>query len=178
MSKFLKENHEKFCVFTLSPSLSLLLGGCGNSTNITPKISSFAVQHEIYALPANTQKYMLKYLPSNLKIGGKIKFTYAFSYLDQSSSTSLDAINLFNPLILVGFPMSNDKFSMIGNLRFFDEMHKINFSCVCISASTRNLFNNTDMTELRGECIKKIRENLAAQINQSYEKGEFDVFEK
>ncbi|OJJ27845.1 hypothetical protein [Campylobacter concisus] len=165
--------------FSISLLALLLFQGCGYNIQIAPNVTKSAQDHKFIAKPENTKEYMIKYLPANITAGkSELNINYDFVYADQESSTNFDSINIFNPLVLFGFPMSKDTFNMIANLRVFNEHGEIKFSSACLSNVSRNIFKNTNMTELRKKCIDKMRENLQIQLNQSYEKGDFNVFKK
>lgn len=167
------------CKFSITLLALFILQGCGYNIQIAPNVTKTAQDHKFIAKPENTKEYMIKYLPTNITAGeSELNINYNFIYNDQESGTKFDGINIFNPLILVGFPMSSDKFNMIANLRIFNEHGEIKFSSACLSNVSKNIFKNTNMTELRKNCIDGMMENLQTQINQSYEKGDFDVFKK
>ena len=120
---------------------------------------------------------MKKYLPENINLDENSTISLIYSFSDNSKvGDGVDGLNLFNPLVLVGFPLSSSNLSISANMKFFNENNELNFSSVCVSKHTRTLFSNTNLTELRKMCIKELKENLRKQINISINKGEFNVF--
>lgn len=165
--------------FSITLLALFILQGCGYNIQIAPNVTKTTHDYKFIAKLENTKEYMIKYLPPNITSGeSELNANYEFIYTGQEGETNFDSINIFNPLVLFGFPMSKDTFNMIANLRVFNEHGEIKFSSACLSNVSRNIFKNTNMTELRKKCIDRMRENLQTQINQSYEKGDFNVFKK
>ena len=156
----------------------VLFSGCGTKTQIAPNLENFVTNsHRIYAKFASQKDYMKKYLPKNISLNENAKISVIYEFADNAKSSSWDEANLFNPLALVGFPSGNNNLTIAGNLKFYNDKTELKFSSVCVASKSRSLFSDADFTELRKIRAQQLAENLEKQINLSFEKGEFDVFE-
>ena len=151
---------------------------CSQIQQVLPRVENEQIENKIIKVKFASQKeYMKKYLPENINLDENSTISLIYSFSDNSKvGDGVDGLNLFNPLVLVGFPLSSSNLSISANMKFFNENNELNFSSVCVSKHTRTLFSNTNLTELRKMCIKELKENLRKQINISINKGEFNVF--
>lgn len=159
--------------------ISLVFISCSQIEQILPKIPDEQVENTPIKVKFTSPKtYMKKYLPENIVLDENSSISLIYEFSDNSKvGSGLDGLNIFNPLVLVGFPLSGNSLTISANMKFFKDEKEINFSSVCVSKHTRTLFSNTNLTELRKMCAKELKENLQKQINISINKGEFNVFE-
>ena len=122
----------------------------------TPKISSKIVYDG-----------NINYLPTlfihDINSNNIIYYEYNVKYIN--GSTKYDALNLWNPLVVAGFPLSEEAVIVESRLKFFikDKKEKI-FTATCIANKTRSLFQNAGSTEARQKCLLAVRDNIDNQI--------------
>lgn len=86
-----------------------------------------------------------------------------------------DVLNLFNPLLIVGFPLGDNLLLIDSNLKIIKDKVLIKeYSAKCLYTYTRNIFGNPDFTSMRNECLEEIKNNLNSQIINNINKGYLD----
>lgn len=155
--------------------LIIVFTGCTNTKlNVEPKIN----QHLSNKIQKFSSKIIyngnINYLPTSLQNDNNssniVYYEYQVKYIN--GSTKYDGLNLWNPLVLVGFPLSKESVIVESKLRFIDKNkdEKI-FSSTCIANKTRNLFQNGGSTEPRKKCLFAVRDNINNQIIQFIQGG-------
>lgn len=107
------------------------------------------------------------YLPSSLVQNSnndcQVIYSYTIHYIN--GSTDWDGLNLFNPLLIVGFPMSQESVIVEGKLEWTSPNKKSQiFTASCIATKTRNLFQTGGSSEPRKECLFAVRDNINKQL--------------
>lgn len=90
-------------------------------------------------------------------------YKYEVAYIN--GSTKMDVINIWNPLLFVGFPMGSEAVIVQGKLVYTDTNQIENvFTASCVAKKTRNLFQNSGSTEPRRKCLLEVRDNISNQV--------------
>jgi len=77
----------------------------------------------------------------------------------------MDAINIWNPLLIIGFPMGSEAVIVQGKLAYVDDNQIENvFTATCIAKKTRNLFQKSGSTEPRKKCLLAVRDSIDIQV--------------
>jgi len=147
--------------------ISAFLAGCAEHTlRITPEATSTLILNN--PIECNI-KYEgnTAYLPSSLiqNPNNNCSMIYSYEIYYVNGNTDWDGLNLFNPLILVGFPMSQESVIVEGKLEWIslDKPNQI-FTASCIATKTRNLFQTGGSSEPRKECLFAIRDSINSQL--------------
>lgn len=91
------------------------------------------------------------------------------------SGKDTDVLNLFNPLLFVGFPMGDNLILITSNLKLIkDEKVVKEYNAKCLHTYTRNLFGNPDFTSMRNKCLQKLENNINSQLINHIKKGELN----
>jgi len=95
-----------------------------------------------------------------------IKYQYNVSYGRENIPDALHVANLFNPLIIVGFPIGQDTLVVIGKIDVIKQTEVVKtYSSACTFEKTRNIFyQGPTYTELRKLGLLNIRDNIEAQM--------------
>ena len=90
---------------------------------------------------------------------------YSYSVHYVNGNTDWDGLNLFNPLIFVGFPMSGESVIVEGKLQIKEkEVVLKELRASCVSNKTRNLFQTGGSSGPRKDCLIAVRDNIDTQI--------------
>ncbi len=108
-----------------------------------------------------------EYLPSMLQHNAESSclahYSYDVKYVN--GNTNWDGLNLFNPLIFVGFPMSEESVLVEAKLSFKEkEGFAKEFTASCIANKTRNLFQTGGSSGPRKACLIAARDTINSQI--------------
>jgi hypothetical protein len=100
-----------------------------------------------------------------------IKYQYHVNYGRENIPHELHVANLFNPLLLVGFPIGQDTLVVIGKIDFIRQSKVIKaYSAVCAFEKTRSLFyQGPTFSELRKAGLLNVRDNIEAQMYKDRE---------
>lgn len=147
----------------------VLLTGCTEHTmQITPPVPSNKILGSPITIECNiiydgNTAYLPSSLVQNSNNNCSVMYSYTIHYVN--GTTDWDGLNLFNPLILVGFPMSQESVIVEGKLEWISP-NKENqvFISSCIATKTRNLFQTGGSSEPRKECLFAVRDNVNSQL--------------
>ncbi len=90
---------------------------------------------------------------------------YRYSVHYVNGNTNWDGINILNPLIMIGFPMSEESIIVEAKLQLKEKDTLIKeFEASCIANKTRNMFQNGGSSEPRKACLLAVRDNIDMQI--------------
>lgn len=67
--------------------------------------------------------------------------------------TAYDGLNLFYPIVLLGFPMSSTRLMVEGTLTIKNTVSVEKINARCISVKTRNLFDTGGTLEIRKQSL-------------------------
>jgi hypothetical protein len=97
-----------------------------------------------------------------------IKYQYQVNY---GKVTGPEGLNVFNPLLIVGFPIGQDTLVVVGKLDIIRQKEVIKtYSAICTYEKTRNLFyQGPTFSELRRTGLLNIRDNIEAQMYNNRE---------
>lgn len=133
--------------------LIIVFTGCTNTTlNVEPKINQHLSNKILKISSKIIYNGNINYLPTSLQNDNNssniVYYEYQVKYIN--GSTKYDGLNLWNPLVLVGFPLSKESVIVESKLRFIDKnKDEKTFFSTCIANKTRNLFQNGGSTEPR-----------------------------
>jgi len=91
-----------------------------------------------------------------------LKYTYDVFY---GKKDVPNALALYNPFTIVGFPIGENTVSVIGTLDILrgEEVIK-SYRSICILEKTRNLFSEGTFTQMRRKALIAVRDNIEGQI--------------
>ena len=155
-------------------SIVLILTGCATSTIIV-KPDVHVVQLPKQSLlkgKVDYDKTNKDYLPTMIESGNtNLTLRYRYTVMYNTGGVDNDAFNLFNPLLFVGFPISESDLLVSGRLTVLKYGKVLEtFESSCVAKDTRNLFDTAGSSEDRKKCLLKIRYNIDAQISNKYQK--------
>jgi len=156
--------------FLLLVIVTFLSGCAEQSMRVTPElpftdgltnVKSTSIECNIH-YDGNTA-YLPSGLVQNLNNDCQVRYSYTIHYIN--GGTDMDGLNLFNPLLIVGFPMSQESVIVEGKLEWTtsDKESQI-FTASCIATKTRNLFQTGGSSEPRKECLFAVRDNINNQL--------------
>lgn len=159
-------------------ALALLFSGCAeHALQITPH---FEKNNEGIAPLGCTIVYEhgnYEYVPSMITHNPTAKCTALYAYQIQyhNGGTSWDGLNIWNPLLFVGFPMSEESLVVEAKLALKENNTLIKeFSAVCIANKTRNLFQNAGSSGPRKACLLEIKDNIDSQIKHFKKESKYE----
>lgn len=156
------------CLFFL-----VILCGCATSMTVTPKIQdngngNFQIAGNL-ACEGNTQ-YAPRCIVNNPNTPSTLTFQY--KYLAMYGKHDIpNAVALFNPLTIVGFPTGENTLTVTGKLDVMKggEILKT-YTSTCVLEKTRNIFSEGEtFSEIRKKGLFAIRDNIEAQLYQDRE---------
>lgn len=104
-----------------------------------------------------------------------INIDYSISEKYNINGKDSDVLNLFNPLLIAGFPLGDNLFLINSNLKIIKNNVVIKeYTAKCLYTYTRNIYDNPDFTSMRNECLKEIKNNLNSQIINHIKKGDLN----
>jgi hypothetical protein len=166
-------NISKYTFFFL---LIFFITSCATTTNIIPKLEKL---ENISILVKGKINYSgnREYLPRTISDDAIedplliIKYQYNVNYGKENIPEGLHLANLFNPLVMVGFPIGEDTLVVIGKIDIIKQSEVIKtYSAICTFEKTRSIFyQGPTFTELRKMGLLNIRDNIEAQMNNDRE---------
>lgn len=154
----------------------LQLTGCATSTIIVkPDIKDVHLSKKsLLRGKIDYDKTNKDYLPTMIEKGNtNLTLRYRYTVKYNTEGVENDALNLFNPLLFVGFPLSESDLLVSGKLSVLKYGKVIEtFESSCVAKDTRTLFDTGGSSEDRKKCLLKIRYNIDTQISNKYKKRE------
>lgn len=91
------------------------------------------------------------------------QYSYQIKYVN--GNTDWDGLNLFNPLILVGFHLSEESVIVEGKLELNNgsDIQKV-LTSTCIATKTRSLYQTGGSSGPRKDCLLAVRDNIDMQL--------------
>lgn len=155
-------------LFLFISLIIFLFSGCGGfSMNVEPKSIIHVSGSKLNATIIYDGN--VEYLPKNLSYDKSsdfsAKYTYNVKYF--KGLVDLDVLNLFNPLVLVGFPLSEESVIAEGNLEVTNRQNLIikRFKSSCVATMKRSLYQTGGSSDMRKACLLEIRNSMEAQIS-------------
>lgn len=148
--------------------LAFIGGGCGTRKMIVPEVDTttkvdFSIRGKI--IYEGKQEYLPVTVQNDNTSESSLIFRYTYDTVYGMDNTP-QALPLFNPLSIVGFPIGGNTLVVAGNLEVMrgDNVVK-SYKATCGFDVTRNLFYEGDTyTELRKEGLLAIRKNIEIQM--------------
>lgn len=155
-------------VFTTFFAILVFLTGCAEQTlRVLPDIEQTHI--DVASIAAKIEYGgNREYLPTIFKeddlSNTRVSYSYSVKYIN--GSTDWDGANLFNPLLVVGFPLSEEAVIVEGELILVSSDENKTFTASCIAKKTRSLYQNSGSSGPRRECLLAIRDNINSQISK------------
>lgn len=108
------------------------------------------------------------YFPANVvKSEDKEKlFKYEYMVEYKNGNTNWDGLNLFNPLVLVGFQMSEEGVIVNSKANLIENGVEIkSFTATCVANKPRSMFQNGGSSDARQACLLASKESIENQIS-------------
>lgn len=153
-------------IFTTFFVMSLFLTGCAEHTmRVLPEVEQISVNVASIAAKIEYSENR-EYLPNIFKEDNLSNTTVSYSYSVKyiNGSTDWDGANLFNPLLVVGFPLSEEAVIVEGELILTSSEDTKTFTASCVAKKTRSLYQNSGSSGPRRECLLAIRDNISRQV--------------
>jgi len=157
-------NFKKIALFFIP----ILFVGCsGISMNVSPEAHSKNIsKNTINAKIEYAGNHL--YLPANV-INDESKkklFKYNYQVNYKNGNTDFDGINLFNPLVLVGFQMSEEGVVVNSKADLLENGTEIkSFTATCVANKPRSMFQNGGSSDARRACLLAAKESIENQIS-------------
>lgn len=147
----------------------ILFSGCGTKFHVVPATTMQSLPSDFVLDGPVTYSYNPDYLPRTLRnsdtTAGNIEFKYDYN-VGYGKDAVPEALPLFNPLTLVGFPIGADSLVVVGHLEILKEGVVVKtYSSTCAIDKTRSVFyQGKTHSELRREGLIAVRDNIEAQM--------------
>lgn len=158
------------CLRGLMLVLLFVAAGCGTRMAITPQVAS----RDVAGFKAKGQivyEGNPDYLPRTIAKGNPGESDLSFRYAYQCAygmDNTHQALPLFNPLSLVGFPIGANTLVIAGKLDVYkgDTLVR-SYTATCAMDKTRNLFYEGETySELRKRGLAEVRNNIEFQMHE------------
>jgi hypothetical protein len=158
------------------PLMVFFLNACATTTNIIPPYEklgnvSFVINGKIDYI--GNQEYIPRTIhnDSSNETSLIIKYQYHVNYGKENIPQGLHVANLFNPLVIIGFPIGQDTLVVIGKIDIMKQGDVIKtYSAACSFEKTRSLFyQGPTFSELRKTGLLEVRDNIEAQMYRDRE---------
>lgn len=151
-----------------------LFNGCSNKMLVEP-----VVKKEISTIKRIKANIIGKktFLPDNITQDKNSLISIDYSIFEKYNINGKDSdvLNLFNPLLIVGFPLGDNLLLINSNLKIIKNSIILKeYTAKCLYTYTRNIFGNPDFTSMRNECLEEIKNNLNSQIINHIERGDLN----
>lgn len=104
-----------------------------------------------------------------------VSIDYSINEKYNINGKDTDVLNLFNPLLILGFPLGDNLLLINSNLKIMkNNVLMKEYNAKCLHSYTRNIFGNPDFTSMRNECLEEIKNNLNSQIINHIERGDLN----
>lgn len=158
----------KMLYISLLGAIALCFVGCAEQTlRVTPEVNHVdEVATPIYCnviYEQGNSEYLPSILRHNAESACLAHYSYDVKYVN--GSTDWDALNIFNPLLFVGFPMSEESVFVEAKLELEEKEGSFKeFTASCIANKTRNLFQTGGSSGPRKACLIVVRDTINTQI--------------
>jgi hypothetical protein len=149
--------------------LAIMLSGCAEySLKVLPNIGELTKKTVCITCKVEydgNREYLPSYLDNNASSTTTASYSYDVKYVN--GSTDWDGLNLFNPLLIVGFPLSEESVIVQGVLKIQDGLSEPHiYTSSCIANKTRSLYQNSGSSAPRKACLYAVRDNINSQLIQ------------
>lgn len=145
-----------------------ILNGCATNIAVTPQIKGNEIRSSFQVVGKVEYDGNKDYLPRTIKESSaqtdiSIKYEYLITY---GRDKTPQALPLFNPLTIVGFPIGEDTMVITGNLTIFKGKEIIKaYTATCGLDKTRSLFSEGEtFSDLRKKGLFTVRDNIEIQM--------------
>jgi hypothetical protein len=148
--------------------VAVFLSGCATNIVVTPQAMENDIKSSFQVAGIVEYDGNKDYLPRTIKESSaqsdiSIKYEYQITY---GRDKTPQALPLFNPLTIVGFPIGEDTMVVTGNLTLSkgEEVIKA-YTATCGMEKTRSIFSEGEtFSELRKKGLLLIRDNIEIQM--------------
>lgn len=160
--------------FVLATLGVFLFTGCSNKMVIEPTVTKhISTIKQIKANLIGKETFLPNIIVKD--VNSLISVDYSINETYNINGKNNDVLNLFNPLLIVGFPLGDNLLLITSNLKIIKDNTVIkDYNAKCLHTYTRNLFANPNFTSMRNECLKEIKNNLNSQIINHIERGDLN----
>jgi hypothetical protein len=160
----------KLRIFILVPCLlfSLIFSACATNVVITPDLA--IVQSNDFSLSGNIDyQGNADYLPRTVSAeshpGATLTLRYRYE-VTYGRDAVPQALSLFNPLTIIGFPIGADTVVVTAKLEVLKESTQVKtYTAVCILDKHRTIFSEGEtLSELRKRGLLAVRDNIETQM--------------
>jgi hypothetical protein len=168
MTKKPNLNYLKVSVF-VNCVLVVIIFGCSTRMAVSPQIEKFDKVPDFRLKAKIDYDGKYDYLPRTVLAeaapGSDISISY--KYLENYGRDNIhQALPLFNPLSLVGFPIGENTLIVSSKLTISKNNEVVKeYSCSCALENTRSLFSEGEtFSELRKKGLLTVRDNIESQM--------------
>lgn len=158
----------QIAVFALCLSVAILSSGCATNVAITPDIgvvptNDFTLGGEIDY--EGSKEFLPRTVFSDTNPESLLVLRYRYDVAYGRDSVH-QALPLFNPLTIVGFPIGADTVVVTGKLEILKRGSTAQtYSAVCVLDKHRTIFSEGEtMSEIRKRGLLSVRDNIEAQM--------------
>jgi len=148
--------------------IATLFSGCTSDMQVRPEIELQSIDN--YRITAKVVfEGNRDYLPRVLQDSpaGKDGITVDYRYDISHKGTNHDAIALFNPLSIVGFPSGSNQLTLLAELKILRNGALIkNYQAACAIEQQTGLWSFRTLTEMRRDGLLALRDNIESQLVQ------------
>lgn len=152
--------------YFLSVASLLFLSGCAeHSLKVLPEIQSLNTNINHISTRINydgNKEYLSDLFKEDNTSNTSVSYAYSVKYIN--GSTDWDGLNLFNPLLFVGFPLSEEAVVVEGKLLLTSSDINKTFTSSCVATKTRSLYQNGGSSGPRKGCLIAVRDNIKNQV--------------
>lgn len=150
--------------------LFLFLSGCAAKMTVTPQVAEIDIKSDFQIGGVIEYDGNKDYLPRTIKEDSRqadLSFKYEYQIVYGRDKTP-QAIPLFNPLTIVGFPIGENTMAVTGNLTILKGKEVIKeYKATCGLEKVRSLFSEGEtFSELRKKGLLTVRDNIELQMHK------------
>jgi hypothetical protein len=149
-------------------AMALLFSACTGNVHVRPEIEPQTIGD--FRLAARVVfDGNRDYLPRVLQDSpvGNDGITVEYRYDVSHKNVDMDAIALFNPLSLVGFPSGSNQLTLLAELKILRKGELLKgYRAICAVEQQTGLWSFRTLTEMRREGLLALRNNIESQLIQ------------
>lgn len=154
--------------------IMLSASGCATKMAVTPQLRSAEVQPDFRVPGRIIYEGNRDYLPRTITgdAGTNVNLVFEYSYqVVYGRDKTPQAIPLFNPLTIVGFPIGENTLVIHGRLKISDGAQMLkDYTSTCGIERARSVFSEGDtFSAMRRKGLMAVRDNIELQMYQDRE---------
>lgn len=158
----------RIVIFASCLSAAIIFSGCAPNVVIAPDIATtptgnFSLSGKIDY--DGNKEYLPRTISADPSLESLLILRYRYD-VTYGRDAVPQALPLFNPLTLVGFPIGTDTVVVIGKLEITERGSSVKtYSAVCILDKHRTIFSEGEtMSDIRKRGLLTVRDNIEAQM--------------